>query len=606
VWGTGLKITSMIRKRLIWQLVPAFLLITLMALIPLTLSASSIFRSFYLERTRDELRLLASATAIQVAQVLEGPVADIDGICKRLGQADDGRMRVTVILPGGDVIGDSERDPAKMDDHSNRPEIMAAMRSGEGSEQRMSPTLGTNMMYVAVAIQPEDDVRAVVRTAIATSDIERALQVLYTRIFWNGVVVVLCATGLSVVVARRISRPIEGMQRVAAGFAKGELTLRVPIPDTVELQSLARALNKMARQLSDRIQTITSQRNEAGAILSSMIEGVIAVDAEGRIVSANRAAAELLDIDAADAQGRYVEEVIRDVGLQDFVRKILTGQHPEEVNIALPLHGGRFFQVHGVRLEDAPEIQSGAVVVLHDMTRIHRLETIRRDFVANVSHELKTPITSIKGFVEALLDGDLADAEQVAYYLRIVEKHADRLNAIIDDLLTLSRLEEDADQPRISLEIGSVRAVLESALELSCIKAGEKGIRLQLDCADDIQARLSAPLLEQAVVNLVDNAIKYSDPGTTVFVSGVKGDDGVAIVVRDIGCGIPQEHLSRLFERFYVVDRGRSRKLGGTGLGLAIVKHITQVHGGTVTVESQPGIGTNFTIRIPTGVSPRI
>jgi two-component system phosphate regulon sensor histidine kinase PhoR len=239
------------------------------------------------------------------------------------------------------------------------------------------------------------------------------------------------------------------------------------------------------------------------------------------------------------------------------------------------------------------------VVVLHDITQLRRLENVRRDFVANVSHELKTPITSIKGFVEALLEGGLSDTDQVTYYLSIVEKHADRLNAIIDDLLTLSRLEEDADRRRISLEEGFIRPVLESAIELSCIKAGDKELRLQLDCEEEIQTRISAPLLEQAVVNLIDNAIKYSEPEATVTVAATQDTSGVAITVRDTGCGIAQEHLSRLFERFYVVDRGRSRKLGGTGLGLAIVKHIAQVHGGTIDVESKVGVGSVFTIHLP-------
>lgn len=587
------------RKRLVWQLVPAFLFVALAALIPSTLYTSRALRTFYLARTRDELRLLASALVEQVTPALDGSTAELDALCKRLGQADDGRMRVTVILPGGQVLGDSERDPAQMDDHSNRPEIMAALQTGQGWAQRMSPTLATNMMYVAIAVGPVDARQAVVRTAIATTDIENVLSTLYSRILGSGIIVAVCAAALSVIIARRVSRPIEAMERVAAGFAEGDLSLRVSIPGTHELHSLATTLNKMARQLYDRIRTITEQRNEAGAILSSMIEGVIAVDPEGHVVSVNRAAAALLDIDASQSQGRHVEEVVRDVALQEFVRKTLAGQGPEEANIALPLDGGRYFQVHGARLGEAEGKQAGAVIVLHDMTRIHRLENVRRDFVANVSHELKTPITSIKGFVEALLEGDLSDPDQVTYYLSIVEKHADRLNAIIDDLLSLSRLEEEAEDRRISLEEGSIRTVLESAIELSCIGAGEKDIRLQLDCSEDIRTRVSAPLLEQAVVNLVDNAIKYSDPGSTVFVTAGLDAKGVAITVRDTGCGIPKEHRSRLFERFYVVDRGRSRKLGGTGLGLAIVKHIAQVHGGSVCVESRPGEGSTFTIQLP-------
>jgi two-component system phosphate regulon sensor histidine kinase PhoR len=389
------------------------------------------------------------------------------------------------------------------------------------------------------------------------------------------------------------------MQKVAEGFAEGELSLRVPMPEPEELQALARALNKMARQLHERIVTITGQRNEVEAILSSMVEGVIAIDSEGHIVSINQAAAQLLSIDAQQAQGRQVEEVVRDVDLQEFARKTLAGQQPEEADISLPINGGRFFQVHGASLPEERNKRAGAVIVLNDMTRIYRLENIRRDFVANVSHELKTPITSIKGFVEAILEGDITDADQVSYYLKIVEKHADRLNAIIDDLLSLSRLEEDADGSRPSLEKSDVRVVAESAVELSCIKANEKNIRLLLTGEEAATARINAPLLEQAVVNLVDNAIKYSEPDSNVTIDIHQDAEHVTIAVNDRGCGIPKEHMSRLFERFYVVDKGRSRKLGGTGLGLAIVKHIAQVHGGSIAVESELGHGSTFSILLP-------
>ncbi|MFC1760486.1 ATP-binding protein [Planctomycetota bacterium] len=589
----------MIKKRLIWQLVPSFLLIAIAAIIAATVYASSAFREFYLDKTRSEMRLFADGIVEQVHQLLDGPESEVDALCKRLGQADDGRLRVTVILPDGKVIGDSDENPANMKDHSDRPEIVAAMQQGQGWILRRSPTLGSTMMYVAVGIHAEQQPLAVVRAAIDTTDIDGALEAFYVKMFGSGLVFALCAAVLSLLIARRISQPIVGMQQVAERFAEGELSLRVPMPEPEELQALARALNKMARQLHERIVTITGQRNEVEAILSSMVEGVIAIDGEGYIVSINRAAARLLAIDVQQAQGRQVEEVVRDVGLQEFARQTLAGQQPEEANISLPLNGGRFFQVHGAGLPKEQNTRSGAVIVLNDMTRIYRLENIRRDFVANVSHELKTPITSIKGFVEALLEGDVTDADQVVYYLKIVEKHADRLNAIIDDLLSLSRLEEDVDGSRLSLEKFDVRAVTESAVELSCIKANEKNIRLLLTGEETVAARINAPLLEQAVVNLVDNAIKYSEPDSSVTVDIQQDAERVTIAVRDTGCGIPQEHISRLFERFYVVDKGRSRKLGGTGLGLAIVKHIAQVHGGSTAVESELGQGSTFSIHLP-------
>jgi two-component system phosphate regulon sensor histidine kinase PhoR len=362
---------------------------------------------------------------------------------------------------------------------------------------------------------------------------------------------------------------------------------------------LAKALNEMATQLHDRILTITRQRNELEAVLASLSEGVLAVDSRGHVVSVNKAAAELLNIDPGQAQGRNVEEVTRNVGLQQFVKDALQSDKSTEGDVSFPDEGGRFLHLHGAGLLDARGERSGAVIVLSDMTRIHRLENLRRDFVANVSHELKTPVTSIQGFVEALQDGELGEPEQAVRYLGIIAKHAERLNAIIDDLLSLSRLEEVGQRRAILFETTNIKPILAAAVEFSGIKASQKNVTINLDCADRIQAKINTPLLEQAVVNLVDNAVKYSEEGRAVDVVAREQGREIVIEVRDEGCGIPPEHLERIFERFYVVDKGRSRKLGGTGLGLAIVKHIAQAHGGTVTVESTPGQGSSFRIHLP-------
>jgi two-component system phosphate regulon sensor histidine kinase PhoR len=233
------------------------------------------------------------------------------------------------------------------------------------------------------------------------------------------------------------------------------------------------------------------------------------------------------------------------------------------------------------------------------MTRIRQLETIRRDFVANVSHELKTPVTSIQGFVEALVEGEIEDPTQVERYLGIIARHTSRLNGIIDDLLTLSRLEEAGEQRALNFALGPIKPVLEEAIDLSGVKADQKRITIDLACDDDLEARINPPLLEQAVMNLIDNSIKYSPEGSHIHVAMRRHDAEVSLAVMDEGCGISSEHLPRIFERFYVVDKSRSRKLGGTGLGLAIVKHIAQAHGGHVTVESTPGKGSTFTICLP-------
>ncbi len=605
----------MSQKKLIWQLYPSYLVITLAALIAVTAYCSRYFREFYRDQVRDTLSQLAGIAAEQVrtAMETEGP-SGVDRLCKRLVGGNVHGTRLTVVAPSGQVLGDSHENPAGMENHLNRPEISEALRQGAGSSVRFSPTLGTQMMYVAIAIREQDGPVAVIRVASPLAEIDRVSHSMYVHLLWAGLAIAVGAAVLSFLIARRISQPIIGIERIAERFAAGELDLRVPTPASAELAALAGSLNRMAVQLGERITTITAQRNELDAILASMAEGVFAVDNQGCIVSANPAAAELLGLGPAEAQGRHVEEIIRNVDLQQFVRQTLAGVQPPETDISLPVDGvrppsgneqawgpevSRSFTLHGAGLTDARGRRTGAVIVLNDMTRVRRLEAIRRDFVANVSHELKTPVTSIQGFVEALVEGGVKEPAQVERYLSIIARHASRLNSIIDDLLTLSRLEEAGERRALSFDVSPVKPVLEEAIDLSGVKADEKRITIELACDDAVEARINPPLLEQAVINLIDNAVKYSPEGSRIRIEARQDRTQVSIAVTDEGCGIPPEHLPRIFERFYVVDKSRSRKLGGTGLGLAIVKHIAQAHGGRVAVTSAPGKGSTFTIYLP-------
>jgi two-component system, OmpR family, phosphate regulon sensor histidine kinase PhoR len=407
------------------------------------------------------------------------------------------------------------------------------------------------------------------------------------------------AAAISLLISRTVSQPVGQMKETAQRFAAGHLELRVPVPKQAELAGLARTLNEMARQLQERIQTISRQRNELEAILSSMTEGVLAVDEQGHIVSINQAAAKFLGADPSSAVGRSVEEIVRNTDFQEFVQATLNTEHPGQRDVALPSAENRIVRLDGAALADGKGHKSGAVIVISDMTRIRRLEEVRRDFVANVSHELRTPITSIKGFVETLLEGAFRKPQEAERFLRIIAKHSDRLNAIVEDLLVLSSLEEGAENRKITLEKVPLRPILKSVIEMSAIKAEERQIAVELDCEEQIEAQINTVLLEQALLNLVDNAIKYSEPESHVRLEAQRTGEWIAISVRDNGPGIARIHQDRIFERFYVVDKSRSRKLGGTGLGLAIVKHIAEVHGGHVTVQSAPGAGSTFTIHLP-------
>lgn len=616
------------QKRLIWQIYPGCLVVTLAGMIAVTVYCSHCFRQVYHDQVRDELNQLAGFAADEIRMALKAqdpgqagtrpgdPSSDLDRLCKQLGRIGVGHTRLTIITPAGAVLGDSDEDPAKMESHSDRPEIREALQAGSGSSVRFSPTLGRRMMYVAVALPAaslsvgqqtspnalESKVPIViVRAAAPLTEIDRVLHGIYVNMLWAGLVIAAGAAVLSLLISRRISQPIVAIKQIAERFAAGELDLRVPTPDSLELAALAGSLNTMAAQLGERITTITEQRNELDAVLSSMAEGVFAVDNKGRIVSMNPAAAKLLGIDPAPPahSPAQVEEIVRNVALQEFVRQTLAGVQPEETDISLPINGGRSFRLHGACLADARGRRSGAVVVLNDLTRMRRLEEVRRDFVANVSHELKTPVTSIQGFVEALVDGGIQDPAQVERYLGIIARHTFRLNAIIDDLLTLSRLEDAGQERALSFDTCPIKPAIEEAIDLSGVKADEKRMTIDLTCDDSLEARVNLPLLEQAIINLIDNAVKYSPEGSHIHVQATRDDSRVSIAVIDEGSGIPPEHLSRIFERFYVVDKSRSRKLGGTGLGLAIVKHIAQAHGGRVTVESTPGQGSTFIIHLP-------
>ena len=488
-----------------------------------------------------------------------------------------------------------------MENHADRPELIAALQGQPKPAIRFSYTLKTNMMYVAIPLVVNNTTAGMLRTAIPMTAIDSALRDIYRKITIGGLIVALLAAMITWTISRRISRPLEKMKTGAERFAKGDFSRKLVATGSEEIAGLAEGLNQMADQLDDRIRTIIKQRNELEAVFSSMVEGVITVDMDERFISINRAGAKLIGIDPEKIQGRSTLEVIRNIDLQRFVKQSLSATEPVEGEIALTGEEDkeRFFHAHGVLLRDSRGQHSGALIVINDVTNLRRLENVRRDFVANVSHELKTPITSIKGFVETLLDGALEDPEEAKNFLKIVAQQTNRLNAIVEDLLALSRLEQEAEKAEIALTSQQIKAPLEEAIQICKVKADEKHASITLQCPDNLVADINPQLFEQAVVNLVDNAIKYSSAESTVLIEAEETEDEVIINVQDNGPGIAKEHQPRLFERFYRIDKARSSKLGGTGLGLAIVKYIVQAHKGYVDLTSALGTGSIFAIHLP-------
>jgi two-component system phosphate regulon sensor histidine kinase PhoR len=573
-----------------------------LSLLAVTMYASHVAKKLYVQSTEESL--LARARLIEREFAKGGVIsagAANDSLAADLGRAAG--VRVTIVMASGAVIADTDEDPRRMENHADRPEIARALAGGIGSSIRYSDTKKSSMMYVAVPLKMNGEIVGAIRTSVPLSRVETGLRAMYVRVFVAGVLVILLAALVSFASARRITRPLSELRDGVERFAREGLGYRIPVSNLEEIGNLAEAMNEMAARLDDRLRAGVRELNEQEAVFSSMVEGIIVVDETEKVTKINRSGARLLVAEPGAVIGRSMQEVVRSPRLQEFIGRALAATEPVEGTISLRNEKGeRSLQARGTLLHDAEGNKTGAVIVLNDVTGLQRLEGIRRDFVANVSHELKTPITSIKGFIETLRDGAIRKPADAEKFLEITAKQADRMNSIIEDLLLLSRVEQDASEAKIVLESAPVRGAILEAIQVCEPKAHAKDIRIAVDCPGDVAARMNAALLEQAIINLVDNAIKYSDPGSLVNVDVERTTGEVIIRVRDQGCGIEPEHLSRIFERFYRIDKARSRKLGGTGLGLSIVKHIIQAHDGTVEVESKPGAGSTFTIRLPRGV----
>jgi two-component system phosphate regulon sensor histidine kinase PhoR len=424
-------------------------------------------------------------------------------------------------------------------------------------------------------------------------------QVLSTSFIVIAIALVVATVVVAFFFARRLAISLMQIRAGVERITQIDDSERAKATPDDSVASLAVAVNDVARQLQERAAELTQRRQEHDTIVSSMIEGVLVVDADEKLISLNQAAARLLGLENTNVIGRSLQETIRNSDLHRIVTRTLELGTPVEGDITLQGVEDRHLQVTGTMLRNAMRDTVGALIVLNDVTRLRRLEQVRRDFVANVSHELKTPITSIKGYVETLLDGAFRDPEDTERFLKIVAKQANRLNAIIEDLLKLSRIEQGVERGEIVLEQTALKGLLAAAISACETQITAKSIHVSLSCPDDLVVRFNPPLLEQAVVNLIDNASKYSNAGSAIEIAATQDSNAISIAVRDHGAGIASEHLPRLFERFYRVDKARSRSEGGTGLGLAIAKHIVLAHGGTISVSSRVGEGSTFTISLP-------
>ena len=586
------------QKPFLWRIFLSFLAIILLSLFTITWYTTGIISDFYRKDTARNLEERARLTARQITLLLLQE--NYSSIRQNIANWNkEARTRITIILPDGKVIADSKYDPESMENHRNRPEIQQAFDDTIGFAIRFSTTLQQNFVYVALPVKADDQTIAVIRAALPMTIFDETLYSLQQKFLLAGLVIALLTAFFTWLLSRKLSAPLDQITIAIQHFAKGDFTYRLPNNVSGSIGRITIALNKMAAQLHDKIKTIDRQKNEQQAVFQSMTEGVVAVDRYEQIISINNAASRLLGCEEQPVLGRKFSEVIHYPRLQQIITETLANKKMIEEEITVTTATRHFVHVHGTILQNREHKTIGVLLVLNDITRLRRLEQVRRDFVANVSHEIRTPLTSIKGFVETLSDGAIDEPETARHFLDIISKQTNRLDFIIEDLLLLARLEQDEERAAIRFETERISHVIESALQVCRPKAERKGISITVDCSPSVHIAVNATLIEQALINLIENAVKYSSERTQVTLRCYYENSNFIIEVSDQGMGIAEEHLNRIFERFYRVDKARSRKLGGTGLGLAIVKHIAGVHGGRVTVTSKIGEGSTFRLYLP-------
>ncbi len=549
------------------------------------------------ERSARSLEARASLVRelIHGSDLNSGDRAHFDRVADRAGQAAG--ARVTLIDASGSVVGDSEVPLERLpmvENHGDRPEVRAALAGGIGQNARRSETVGRELLYLAV---PVGEGRAgVVRVAIELSDLESAFAGLRHVLFVSGSIGLLAALALSYGLAWFTLRPVREIQRLTTAVADGNLEYRIPRRSRDELGAISNAIHRMADQLKERLEQANREKEQLQAVLNSMVEGVLVVDSEMNVVLANERLAALLGVGVGTEKltlmefARHVdlEAVLRDAASTDEpVSRMITVAHPME----------KMIQVHAVRFPTGSGVRLGTVAVLHDMTEVAQLDKVRREFVANASHELRTPLTAIQGFSETLLHSDALTDATSRSHVEIIDRHARRLGRLVADLLQLS--ETEGREVRLELANVSIAALVDRVVRDFDAAFREKNIEVEQEAKGDPVAWADPHAAEQVIRNLLDNACQYTEAGGQVNL-GVDGDERWACIrVSDTGIGIPEAELGRIFERFYRVDKARSRAAGGTGLGLAIVKHLVQSMDGEISVESAPGRGSTFTLRLP-------
>ncbi|HEX3031871.1 MAG TPA: ATP-binding protein [Bacillota bacterium] len=584
-------------KKLHWKL--TFLYLALFA-VSLVLTRQLLFPVFLGYFERDEEKHLHMESQVVkgalLAAVPDGDPERLNQLVRKIGRGSE--VRITVIGHSGRVLADSQSDPSKMANHLSRPEVKQALTGKTGISIRYSTTLGKGLIYLATPLQFTQGESTVLRLAIQQQDIARTVDQVQKFMFLANAMALLVSTGLAFYLARRFTAPIRDMTRVAEEYAQGCFHNRVKVTTRDELGSLSITINEMANKIQIMISDLSREKNKIRAILTGMGDGVVALDRDGRIMLMNQAAEKMFGRLEEEVIGQHCLSLVRNHMVDELVDQVMHTSTLIAGEIRLGSGSDHLLRVHGAPIQEAPEQIAGVVLVFRDITEIRQLEQMRTEFVANVSHEMKTPLTSIKGFAETLLDGALEEQQLCRRFLGIISEETDRLHRLIDDLLSLAKIEaprfEAAPQPT------DLRQMVYKVADILAPMLKAKNITLSLDIPENLpRVIIQEDLLGQVILNLMDNGVKYTPKGGSLKV-GAHNREKVYVEVTDTGLGIPEQALPRIFERFYRVDKARSQASGGTGLGLAIVKHILERYGQKVWVESTLGQGSTFTFTLET------
>lgn len=561
----------------------AFLVIILMFAGVTLILFSSHFRSIHRQMMTDHLEILAAGLAAEAEPMLkEGRYQDLQAFTRKTGNMI--HTRITVTDGQGRVLADSEESPESMENHRNRPEVAEALLGHRGIATRFSSTMDKEALYVALPLLHADKTTGVLRTSLYLRDIALPPG-LKTGMLWNAGILTLLALLAAVLIARSLSRPIRQLTDAAQKTASGDFTTKLFLKRSDELKVLADSFNRMNDEMGRMFSELTRQKEEVLAIIESLREPLFVIDSAGRIMYANNSLKKLAAIDSS-TEGKFYWQAMRQPPIIELIEKARVQERglTDELNIE-----GRTFLFSVTPVGNGREM----VAMLHDITDLRQVEKVKKDLVINVSHELRTPLTSIKGFAETLEE---EVDEKNRRYVEIIKRNTDRLINIVNDLLLLTKLEEGS---KLELEDIDLRTLAEGAGHIFENRLREKQLSLEIEAAPELpHIKGDSYRLEQMFINLIDNAIKYTERGGIHVNLRLEGKQLVLEVV-DTGIGIPSKDLGRVFERFYVVDKSRSRKLGGTGLGLSIVKHIVLAHNGEIDLKSTLGKGTRVIIRLP-------